>query len=60
MLKIWNSQGGDDSRNDIKLDFPFVLTVLLSILSPDNIKTGNFDREALDFITGEFKKKNIR
>lgn len=59
MLETWNSHGEDDSRNDTTLDFPFVLTILLSILSPDDIKTGDFDHEALGFLTGEFENKML-
>lgn len=38
MLEKWNSNGEVNFRNDATLDFPFSLTVLLSILSPENIR----------------------
>lgn len=63
MLKKWNSHGGsgeNDFLNDTTLDFPFILSVLLSILSPDNIQTGEFNHEAVVFLTGEFEKENYK
>lgn len=62
MLKKWNShetKEEGDSRNDLTLDFPFALTVLMAILSPDDIKTGDRDREAMGFLEGKFKKMNL-
>lgn len=48
MLEQWNEQ------NDASSDFTFALTVLLSVLSPDNISTGEFANEAMGFLIGEF------
>ncbi|XP_055308540.1 uncharacterized protein LOC129572578 [Sitodiplosis mosellana] len=54
-LKTWNSHEEGDSRNDTSCDFRFALTALLSILSPDNVKKGDFDREAMNFLTDLLK-----
>lgn len=48
MLEQWNEQ------NDASSDFTFALTVLLSVLSLDNISTGEFANEAMGFLIGEF------
>lgn len=45
-------------ENDVKMDFTFSLAVILSILSPNDLNTGEFDNESKGFLKGGFHSKS--